>query len=672
LAGNSTEDYDTDITNITVSCSSLAYSDSEGALTSSNSITFHPKRAPLVQTKSSLENLLAKSVTINGYVASDGNDTILERGIEYKKSGDTAYASAAVLMAGIGDYSVNITGLYPNTAYTARAYARNYEGTSYGSDINFTTGKTDNADLSSLTLSSGTITFNPATVSYNVSVLNSAAALTVTPTASEPTAVIKVNGTEVTGGTASQPISLSVGSNTVTIEVISDNGATTKTYTLTVNRAAAPAPIQPPPPPSSPSTTSGLSNIIINGTNNSMASVRTDGSGNDTVTTVRIDSSRLGAYLDTLPEQSNSIVIPVNTNANTVVYRLSSETINNMAEHDTTLEVRIPGVSYSVPLSNIDLQSAMRQLGLAATLNNTAINIKIKKPEADIVKAVEDAASSGNYTLVVQPINFEINITLGDRTAAISEFNGFVERTIAIPDGVDPAKITTGVVLNNDGTFSHVPTTIIKVDGKYYARINSLTNSTYSVIWNELSFKDMEGHWAEEIVNDLGSRLVLTGTDSDTFGPDIEITRAEFAAIIVKALGLMRPDTGKEVFSDVDRDDWYFDAVSIAYEHGIVKGFNGAFKPEAKITREEAMTMLSRAMDIAKLENNLSGDMQNALLASFADGDKVASWARNSVAACLDREIIIGLNNNIMPKKNITRAETAVMISRMLKAAGLI
>jgi hypothetical protein len=54
---------------------------------------------------------------------------------------------------------------------------------------------------------------------------------------------------------------------------------------------------------------------------------------------------------------------------------------------------------------------------------------------------------------VVKPVEFEITCTSGIKTVEVSKFNGYVELTGAIPDGVDPSKITTGIVLNADGTF---------------------------------------------------------------------------------------------------------------------------------------------------------------------------------------------------------------------------
>ncbi|MTV50428.1 hypothetical protein GJ688_15805 [Heliobacillus mobilis] len=99
---------------------------------------------------------------------------------------------------------------------------------------------TNNANLANLTLSSGTLTpaFSSTVTSYNATVANNVASITVTPTAQDADATITVNGQAVASGTASQAINLVVGQNTITVVVKSPDLSTTKTYTITVARQA--------------------------------------------------------------------------------------------------------------------------------------------------------------------------------------------------------------------------------------------------------------------------------------------------------------------------------------------------------------------------------------------------------------------------------------------------
>ena len=103
------------------------------------------------------------------------------------------------------------------------------------------------ANLSGLVLSSGTLspTFASGTTAYTANVSNATSTITVTPTRNEPNATIqvRVNGDSyatVTSGTASSPLALNVGSNTIDVLVTAQNGSTTKTYTITVTRAIPP------------------------------------------------------------------------------------------------------------------------------------------------------------------------------------------------------------------------------------------------------------------------------------------------------------------------------------------------------------------------------------------------------------------------------------------------
>lgn len=403
----------------------------------------------------------------------------------------------------------------------------------------------------------------------------------------------------------------------------------------------------------SASSASGV-DIIVNGKPETAATAVTAKVEDQTVTTVTVDAAKVEARLKT--EGSNAVItIPVNNAADVVVGQLNGQTVKNMEEKEAVLEVKTETATYTLPASQINIDDVSQQIGRAVQLKDISVNVTIGAPQRETAKVVEDTANKDNYLVVVKPVEFEITCTSGSKTVPVSKFNAYVERTVAIPDGVDPSKITTGVVLNADGTFSHVPTVITKVDGKYYAKINSLTNSTYSVIWSPRTFKDVEKHWAKDTINDMGSRLVFSGVGNDMFAPDRDITRGEFAAAIVKALGLMRPGTGKDAFGDVSKTDWYYDAVSIAYENGILSGYgNGKFGPMNKLTREQAMEIIAGAMKITGLKSEIK------------DSDV-------SIAACLKTGVITGRNGGtIAPGDYMTRSEAAVIIQRLLQKSNLI
>jgi len=412
--------------------------------------------------------------------------------------------------------------------------------------------------------------------------------------------------------------------------------------------------------------------IRINGVEHNMATATTTKVDNRNVITVVPDDSQINAKLEN-ERRGSVITIPVSGAADVVTGRLNGQTLKNMENKESVLEIATGQINYTVPASMINIDKVSSQIGTAAKLKDITVNISISNPPAGNVKVIKDNLDKNSYQMVASPVEFTITCASGDKTVDVSRFNGYVERTIAMPDGVDPGKITTALVVNPDGSFYHVPTAVELKNGKYYAKINSLTDSTYSVIWNPLEFKDAAGHWAKEAVNDMGSRLVISGVSKDIFEPDRDITRAEFAAIIVRALGL-KPGTGSNRFSDVTDTTWYGDYVKTASEYKIISGYgNGQFGPDDRVTREQALSMIARAMSITRLKADLAAGEADKLLAKFNDANQAADYAKNSIAACVKAGIISGRSaTELAPAASITRAETAVMIRTLLKKSNLI
>ena len=417
-------------------------------------------------------------------------------------------------------------------------------------------------------------------------------------------------------------------------------------------------------------TTSAV--VEVNGQRQDAGTVATTTTGGQTTTTIKVDDTKLENILESKGDKP-TVTLPANKGSDVVVGELTGQTIKNMEKKEAVLEIKTETVSYTLPASQINIDSVSSQIGSQVELKDIKVSVKIAEPTADTVKVVENTASKGNYQIVVKPVEFEITCTSGDKTVKVSKFNGYVERTVAIPDGVDPSKITTGIVLNSDGTFSHVPTQITVINGKYYAKINSLTNSTYSVIWNPVTFTDVSNHWAKDAVNDMGSRMVVTGMGNGTYEPDRSITRAEFAAIAVRALGLKKGST-ESAFVDVAISDWFNGYIVKATEYGLITGYDSkSYGPNDTITREQAMTLIARAMKLTGLSVSLTDSEVSTLFASYKDSSAVSDYAKASVATCIKAGLVTGTSTTtISPKAYVTRAEVAVMVQRLLQKSKLI
>ena len=167
----------------------------------------------------------------------------------------------------------------------------------------------------------------------------------------------------------------------------------------------------------------------------------------------------------------------------------------------------------------------------------------------------------------------------------------------------------------------------------------------------DVHFTDIHGHWAEVTIQLLAGKGVVVGYPDGTFKPDHAITRAEFAAILVRAMGL--PLVEGNVFTDT-ADHWASNAISSAYAYGYIHGYNqNTYAPDELITREQMAMMIVNAL---QLEDVQVGQ-------TFADQGMISTWAQQSVAAAVEHSMIAGYPDNTMkPKAHATRAEALTVI----------
>ncbi|MEK5417431.1 Ig-like domain-containing protein [Paenibacillus sp. FSL L8-0708] len=430
-------------------------------------------------------------------------------------------------------------------------------------------------------------------------------------------------------------------------------------------------PSQPTPSPT-PAPVVNAASILING-KAEIVGTATNGKRNEqTLTTIVLDQKKLEDKLAT--EGKGTVVsIGANSKSDVIVGELNGQMVKNMQGNQAILEIKAGNATFTLPAQQINIDALNEQIGKSVALQDIKIQIEISAPTADKVKALESAAQKGSFSLVSAPVNFTARGIYGDKSIELSQFNTYVKRTIAIPEGMDPNKITTGVYVDSEGSVHHVPTKVVVIDGKYFATINSLSGGTYSVIWHPLEFSDVANHWAKEAVNDMGSRLVIEGTGSGQFTPDQAITRAEFAAIVVRGLGL-EMEQAATPFSDVKTTDWYNSAINTAFTYQLINGFeDGMFRPDEHITREQAMLIIAKAMKITALQTKLSVQSADVLLAPFTDSSEVSNWAISGVTDTLQAGIIMGRSSKgLAPKDDMTRAEVAEIVKRLLEKSDLI
>jgi hypothetical protein len=185
------------------------------------------------------------------------------------------------------------------------------------------------------------------------------------------------------------------------------------------------------------------------------------------------------------------------------------------------------------------------------------------------------------------------------------------------------------------------------------------------------TFADIKNHANRSAIETLAARGIISGITNTEFKPDQTMTRAEFAAIITRGLGLTA--RANAAFTDVKASSWYAGFVGTAYTYGIIQGVGGGrFNPEGMITRQEAAVMVARAAKLCGLDTAMSATATRDELAQFGDYRTVASWAQAELAFCYAQGILDSSALNIEPTKNIRRGEIAEMLYRTLKKSELL
>ena len=297
------------------------------------------------------------------------------------------------------------------------------------------------ATLSALALSSGTLspTFASATESYTVSVANSVTSTTVTPTRTQANATITVNGTSVTSGSASGAISLSVGSNTINVVVTAQDGATTKTYTVTVTRAA--------------STVATLSNLVLSsgtlsptfatGTTSYTASVANSVATGYTVTPTKSDSNATTVqYLGATGTTTFTGALAVGPNIiRTVVTAQDGSTTS-------TYTVTVTRPSNDATLSALALSSGTLSPGFDSGTASYTVSVGNSISTITITPTVTQASAT-----IVQYLGATGTTAF---TGALAIGSNIIRTVVTAQDGSTTSTYTVTVTrLSNDATLSN-------------------------------------------------------------------------------------------------------------------------------------------------------------------------------------------------------------------------
>jgi hypothetical protein len=394
-----------------------------------------------------------------------------------------------------------------------------------------------------------------------------------------------------------------------------------------------------------------------------------------TITKLVVKADALNQALQMIGENGNGKTIKINLShvEGPVKVELPLGVLKDAAEHanGAMIWIQAENKTYLLPLSIIRIDMLATALGTSA--GNVTISVSIETVTDSERQRLNTTAANAGLTLLTDAVSFTITAEANGKTTEVNDFGTtYVTRTLTIDQSVDGSEATAVVYDPDTGEINFVPGIFEKVSGKTVVTIKRNSNSIYTVVKFGKTFADLNGHWSQKDVELIASKLVVKGRTESQFVPDASITRAEFAVLLVRALGLKNDSAPAAKIKDVHGSDWYAGALGAAVRASLMEGFeDGTFRPDAQITREQMAVMISRAMAMAMAGKG--GDIETDAIAKFADRSQIHDWALDAVAKNAATGIIQGtLANKFEPAQFATRAEATVMLKRLLVYVGFI
>jgi hypothetical protein len=241
-----------------------------------------------------------------------------------------------------------------------------------------------------------------------------------------------------------------------------------------------------------------------------------------------------------------------------------------------------------------------------------------------------DGGSAGGWDVSVAPTT----------TTTLPGYANIIHAAVTVPEDpahrVDIERVRASVNLTGTGTFT--------------------TTAFMITITRRHPFSDLEeGNWADDPVQYLADQGVIGGYTDGTFHPNDNVTRAQFAKMLVGAQGweIVTPQT--PTFSDVPADYWAYGYIETAASHGVIGGYtDGTFRPSADLTRAQIAKMLFIAR---------GWSLDSPTMTEFADVSQ-GDWFYSYAQAASSAEVMSGYDDHTFrPNNAATRAQVAKILA---------
>jgi hypothetical protein len=547
--------------------------------------------------------------------------------------------------------------------------------------------------------------FNQDVFDYEISVTESVYQVRLMAVVDDDAATMKINDIEVESGQYSQNITLNIGENIITVLSTAEDGINQVEYNVVITRIQNPPqeieePEEPEEPgePQEPEEPEEPQEPQKDEQKDEQPSPDTDEpEQEDVITTVGnaieyesiydnapnfeydplkhmlriaidaknyiqdVQQRKITINLDDLgvveaiASIDTGVIIEITINdqiINAFAVEISSDTAAILADKSVSLYINANKASYKIPIKLITEALADVNMPSDASLDSTALDSII---HIEIAKL--------NVENIINPTEFRVYTIYGSETVEVNQFSEYLVREIILSSDIDNgtfannADLTrrhieqtySGVMLANDGSLLHIPTLFVFKDGVWRAQMQSMSNSIYGIATREeVTFVDLDGHYARNTIIDLASKRIVKGVAKDGnryFYPNESVTYAEFIALLTRAMGLYRTtvdvDNNSSGSSDVNNGEknWYEESVQAAIFYKLIdskddvrsnnnSSYNSSgsdnmeLRLQRLITRQEASELIRKVLIMITVNNdgNIPGNLaDNILLGDIAN-----------------------------------------------------
>lgn len=373
------------------------------------------------------------------------------------------------------------------------------------------------------------------------------------------------------------------------------------------------------------------------------------------VTNLTVADTTLTTALAGATSAQNAILISVPSVTGPAVLSLTADQVAKLAAltSDTKIIVSTKDSAVSLPVSLLKNSPAGASLSLSVT------------PAA--ASSAKFTAASAGSTVIGTPVSFEASWTTATGSTYLTVPNNtFIKRSFTVPGDIKAN--TAGVLFEENGEITPVGSVFkAQADGTTLVTVSRPGFSTYAAVSRPAAFTDIANSPAASDIQALANKLIFQGTSATTFSPKSNLTRAEFTAILVRALGLRTDATAS--FTDVSATSWYASDVAAASKAGLILGVGGGkFAPTASVSRQEVAAILDRAVKLAGIKLTPS----NPSFTAYSDSAQVASYAKDSIQTLTTAGILSSDSGSAFnPKAPATRETIAVALHQLLVKGNL-